>query len=80
MLCLSTADQMWFQALVDRRAEAAVVNAMASGSQVSTMRAISHRIARLLSVSAPRVRRCTGLAPFRLDLVALGGLGAAFRL
>jgi hypothetical protein len=34
-------------------AEAAAVNAMASGSQLSTMRAISHRIARSLSVSAP---------------------------
>jgi hypothetical protein len=34
------------------RAEAAV-NAMASGSQHSTMRAISHRMARLPSVSAP---------------------------
>jgi hypothetical protein len=34
-------------------AEAAAVNAMASGSQHRTMRAISHRIARSLSVSAP---------------------------
>jgi hypothetical protein len=34
-------------------AEAAAVNAMASGSQHSTMRTISHRIARLLSVLAP---------------------------
>jgi hypothetical protein len=38
---------------VDRRAEAAAVNAMASGSQVSTISAISHRMARSLSVSAP---------------------------
>jgi hypothetical protein len=34
-------------------AEAAAVNAMASGSQHSTMRAMSHRIARSLSVLAP---------------------------
>jgi hypothetical protein len=44
-----TTDQMRFQAVVDRRAEATAVNAMASGSQHST----SHRIARSLSVSAP---------------------------
>ena len=35
------------------RAEAAAVNAIASGSQHSTMRAISHRMARSLSVSVP---------------------------
>jgi hypothetical protein len=29
---------MWFWTVVDRRAEAAAVNAMASGSQHSTMR------------------------------------------
>ena len=34
-------------------ADAAAVRAMVSGSQVSTIRAISHRIARSLSVSAP---------------------------
>jgi hypothetical protein len=38
---------------VDRLAEAAAVNAMASGSRHKTMRAISHRTARSLSVSAP---------------------------
>jgi hypothetical protein len=38
---------------VDRRAEAAAVNAMASGSQVRTMRAIIHLMARSLSTSAP---------------------------
>jgi len=36
-----------------RRDEAAAVNAMASGSQHSTISAISHRIARSLSASAP---------------------------
>jgi hypothetical protein len=45
---------MWFQAVVYRRADAAAVNEIASGSQHSTMSAISHRIARSLSVSAPR--------------------------
>jgi hypothetical protein len=44
---------MWFQAVVYRRADAAAVNEIASGSQHSTMSAISHRIARSLSVSAP---------------------------
>jgi hypothetical protein len=39
--------------VVDRRAEAAAVNAMASGSQHRTMSAISRRIAFSLSVSAP---------------------------
>ena len=34
-------------------AEGAAVNAMASGSHHRTMRAISHRIARSLTVSAP---------------------------
>jgi hypothetical protein len=34
-------------------AEAAAVNAMASGSQHRTIRAISHRMARSLLVSAP---------------------------
>jgi len=36
-----------------RRADAAAVRAIASGSQHSTIKAISHRIARSLSVSAP---------------------------
>jgi hypothetical protein len=40
--------------VVDRRAEAAAVNATASGSQHSTIRAMSHRMARSLSVSSPR--------------------------
>jgi hypothetical protein len=40
-----TTDQSWFQAVVDRRAETAAVNAMASGLQHGTMRAISNRIA-----------------------------------
>jgi len=39
--------------LVEGQAEAAAVNAMASGSQHSTMRAISHLMARSLSVSVP---------------------------
>jgi len=38
---------------LDRRAEAAAVNAIAKGSQDSTMSAISQRMARSLSVSAP---------------------------
>jgi hypothetical protein len=37
-----TTDQSWFQAVVDRRAETAAVNAMASGSQHSTMSALSN--------------------------------------
>ena len=45
-----TADRMWLET-VDRRAEAAAVNAMASGSQHRTISAISHRMARSLSVS-----------------------------
>jgi hypothetical protein len=45
---------MWFQAVVDRRADAAAVRAIASGSQQSIMRVISLRIARSLSVSSPR--------------------------
>ena len=44
---------LWFQAVVDRRAHTAAVNAIASGSLRSTISAISHRIARSLSVSAP---------------------------
>jgi hypothetical protein len=36
-----------------RMADAAAVSAMASGSQHSTIRAISHRIVRSLSVFAP---------------------------
>ena len=36
-----------------RRAEAAAVSAMASGSQHKTMSAISQRMARSLSVSVP---------------------------
>jgi hypothetical protein len=39
--------------VVDRRAEAAAVNAMASGSQHGTIMAISHWIARSLSAAAP---------------------------
>src|SRR5260370_11427776 len=46
------ANQMWLQT-VDRRAEAAAVNAMASGSHHKTMSAINHRMARSLSVSEP---------------------------
>lgn len=41
------------QAVVYRRADAAAVNAIASGSQHSTIRAISHRIACSGSVSTP---------------------------
>jgi hypothetical protein len=37
---------------VDRRVEDAAVNAIASGSQHNTVRAISHRSARSLSVIA----------------------------
>jgi hypothetical protein len=40
-----TADQIWFQTVIDLPADAAAVNAIASGSQHSTMRAISHRMA-----------------------------------
>jgi hypothetical protein len=47
------ADQMWLWPAVDRRAEAAAVNAVASGSQHRTIRTISQRIARSGSVSAP---------------------------
>ena len=39
--------------MVDRRADAAAVNAMAIRSQHSTIKAISHLIARSLSVCAP---------------------------
>jgi hypothetical protein len=45
-------DETWFVAVIYRRADAAAVNAIARGSQHSTIRAISHRIARSLSVSA----------------------------
>jgi len=38
---------------VDLRADAAAIRAMARGSQQSTMSAMSKRIARWLSVSAP---------------------------
>ena len=48
-----TTDQSWFQAVVDRGADTAAVNAIASGSQHSTMRAISHRIAFSSSVPIP---------------------------
>jgi hypothetical protein len=48
-----TTDQSWFQAAVDRRADTAAVNAIASGSQHSTMRAISNRIARSSSPPMP---------------------------
>jgi len=41
--------------LCQRRADAAAVSAMASGSQHRTMRAISHRIAFSLSVSRTRI-------------------------
>jgi hypothetical protein len=44
---------VWFQAVVYRRVDAAAVNAIASGSQVSTIKAMSHRMARSLSVPAP---------------------------
>src|SRR5258708_25753791 len=43
----------WRRACRQRCAAAAAVNAMASGSQHRTIRAISHRIAFSLSVSAP---------------------------
>ena len=42
------ADQMWFETVLDRRAEAAAVSAI-HGSQPSTMRATNHRIANSLS-------------------------------
>jgi hypothetical protein len=47
------ADQVWSQTVVDPQADVAAVNAIASGSQHSTIRAMSHRIARSESVSAP---------------------------
>jgi hypothetical protein len=40
-----TADQIWSRTVADRRADTAAVNAIASGSRHSTMRAISNRIA-----------------------------------
>jgi hypothetical protein len=43
--------KMWFQT-VDHRAEAAAVNAMASGSQHKTMRAIRHPRAYFLNAEA----------------------------
>jgi predicted component of type VI protein secretion system len=50
---------MWFQAVVYRRAEAAAAIAIASGSQQSTMRAISHQIAwRPTRVRAVRHTAC----------------------
>jgi hypothetical protein len=39
--------------VIDRRAETAAVNAIASGSQRRTMSAIRNRIARFESASAP---------------------------
>jgi hypothetical protein len=60
-------DQMRFYAAVDGRAEAATVNAMASGLQHSTTRAISHRLARSLLVSAP-----TGSAASRIGRLGFG--------
>src|SRR5260370_22610544 len=50
-----TADEMWPRTVVDRRADAATVSAIASGSQHRTMNAISHRIARSESVSIPSI-------------------------
>ena len=47
------ADQIWSQTVVDPQADVAAVNAIASGSQHSTIRAMSHRIARSESVSTP---------------------------
>jgi len=52
--------------VVDRRAEAAAVSAMASGSQHNTMSAISHRIGRSLSVSAP-----TSSATYRIGAASV---------
>jgi hypothetical protein len=46
---------MWFQAVIDRRAEAAAVSAIASGLQQSTMRATSHPRADFLNAE-PRYR------------------------
>jgi hypothetical protein len=43
---------MWFQAVVDRCADTAAVNAIERIAH-STIRAICNRIARLLSVSGP---------------------------
>src|SRR5262249_12465950 len=46
---------VWFETVIDRRAEAAAVSAIASGSQQSTMRAISHQRADFLNAE-PRQR------------------------
>jgi hypothetical protein len=74
-------DQMRFQAVVDRRAETAAVNAIASGSQVSTMRAFSHRIAR--SSSSPGIDKLGHVADrcsLGLGLPALGCHRSTFSL
>jgi hypothetical protein len=73
-------DQMWFQAAVDRRAETAAVSAIASGSQHSTMSAISQRMARSLSVSAPMSSATYRMvAASTSALPASSGQGGAFR-
>jgi hypothetical protein len=64
-----------------RPAEAAAVNAMASGSQHITIIKISHRIARSESVSAPtRLGNIPDRRGFRLHLSPPGGQRCAFGL
>ena len=64
--------------MIDRRAETAAVNAIASGSQHTTMRAISQRIARFESASAPEWGLVAlGAAPGKLHDVVRRGLAPA---
>jgi hypothetical protein len=76
----SAKEQLWFQAVVHRRADAAAVNAIASGSQQGTMRAINHRTARSLAAFAPTTvaQPYTDRRGLCLDLPPFGGQRGAF--
>jgi hypothetical protein len=64
-----------------RRADAAAVSVMASGSQMRTMSAISHRIARSLSVSAPTSSATRRMGAASVSICRpLGDHAGAFRL
>jgi hypothetical protein len=64
--------------VIDRRAETAAVNAIASGSQRRTMSAIRNRIARFESASAPEwVLAALGAAHGKLHDVVRRGLAPA---
>jgi hypothetical protein len=52
--------------VVDRRADAAAIKAIASGSRRRTMSVISHRVARSLSVSSP-----TNAATYRMGAASV---------